>query len=226
MLTCGEPAGHVRRAGAAAVNARGFTLVEMLVVMTVVLILLGLAIPVVGPVVRGIQITQGGRLIEDQLELARQLALSKNRTVEVRLCRPTKGKFTILQTLIVSPGGQKVPADKAIHLPDAVIMDGGAPLSSLLNQSGRAPTPAMGTDPAIGALGTAYDYVPFQFKPDGSTDLVQYKPDTSGGTSAATSLWFVTLHNSTDGDNRNSPPSNYYTLQVDAYDGHVAEFRP
>ena len=65
-------------------NARAFSLVELLVVISVIAIIAGFAVPAVTTMIRGSALAQGSQNIADQIVLARQLALSRNRSVEVR----------------------------------------------------------------------------------------------------------------------------------------------
>lgn len=217
------------------ISASAFTLVEMLVVIAVILVLLGLVVPATVTLLRGSQLTQGGDMLMAQLDFARQAALSRNRTVQVRVCRPTGGRYTAIMPLyvatVMSSSGvvtqTYTAVAKPITLPTAVIIDAGSALSTILNPSGGSPVTALSTDPGLGSFGTAYQYVAFQFKPDGSTDLVsQTSPSISSGTAGTTSLWFLTVHSQVDGDALTTPPPNYYAIQVDAYNGHVRQFRP
>ena len=204
----------------------------MLVVMGIIAILLTLVVPATVTLMRGSQITEGGDFLVAQLDLARQAALSRNRTVQVRLCRPTGGNFTAVMPLYVATTMSATgvvtqtytAVSKPATLPTAVIIDSGKTLSTILNPSGVTPTTPLSTDPALGSNGTAYQYVAFQYKPDGSTDLVSQTPPSAGASNA--SLWFLTVHNITDGDSLTNTPPNYYTIQVDAYNGHVSQFRP
>ena len=215
-------------------RASAFTLVEMIVVVGIVLLLLSLIVPATVTLLRGSQLTQGGDLLMAQLDLARQAALSRNRAVQVRLCQPAGGQYTAIMSLYVattmSASGTVAQTytaiSKPVTLPTAVIMDAGSTLSTIINPTGVTPTTPSTTDPRLGNLGTAYKYVAFQFKPDGSTDLVNQTSPSTSGTTNATSLWFLTVHNQTDRDSLKTPPSNYYTIQVDAYNGHVRQFRP
>ncbi len=150
-----------------------------------------------------------------QLDFARQAALSRNRAVQVRLCRPTGGQYTAIMPLYVATDDVGRPASsrktytavaKPVTLPTAVIIDAGSTLSTILNPSGVTPTTATSTDPRLGSFGTAYQYVAFQFKPDGSTDLVNQTSPSISGTTNPTSLWFLTVHNLTDGDSLTTPP--------------------
>jgi uncharacterized protein (TIGR02596 family) len=202
----------------------GFTLIELLVVVAIISLM-------VVSVVRGAQLTQSGQLIETQLQVARQEALSQNRTVEVRFYKlPVSGTsaFTAIQPFIISSSGSVTPADKPRYLVGNMIMDSGngqtqdngSTLSTLLNQNqGTAlstlPQPNPFVSPqSISSTGTNYTGVAFRFNPDGSTDL------------PVSNSWFVTIHAGTDGDNLATAPKNYYTIAIDPYNGHINDFHP
>ena len=65
-------------------KSRAFSLVELLVVIAVIAIVAGYAVPAVTTMLKGSQLTQGSQMVVDQIALARQTALSRNRSVEVR----------------------------------------------------------------------------------------------------------------------------------------------
>src|SRR5437867_461870 len=87
-----------------------FTLIELLVVIAIIIVIAGFAIPSVGPMLKGSSLSYSGQGVSDQLGLARQRALTKNRTVEIRFYRygdpdvpgeqvssPASGKFRAMQ---------------------------------------------------------------------------------------------------------------------------------
>ncbi len=214
-------------------SGAGFTLMELLVVVSIISLLAVVSLPNVVSVVRGSQLTQSGQLIETQLQVARQVALSRNRTVEVRFYKlPVSGTtaFTAIQPFIISPAGSATPADKPYYLAGNMIMDSGngqtldngttPTLSTLLNQNegnsiSTHPQPNPISSPQyISTTGTNYTGVAFRFNPDGSTNL------------PVSNSWFVTIHAGTDGDNLTTPPNNYYTIEVDPYNGHINDFHP
>ena len=81
-----------------------------------------------------------------------------------------------------------------------------------------------------------YEYVPFRFRPDGSTDL----PPNGASSGDATAdvdrpsyegRWFITLHSITDWKKlkeagNDAPPPNYATLMIDPLTGTTKIFRP
>jgi uncharacterized protein (TIGR02596 family) len=207
----------------------GFTLVELLVVVAIISFLAVVSLPNMVATLRGMQITQGGQLIETQLQLARQRALADNRTVEVRFYSYATSTGTaafqgIQQFVISTSGTSATPADKYYPLPGNMIMDSGngqtsgsQTLSTLLNQPTTTPlSPSQLLNAqAIGLTGTNYTCVTFRFNPNGSTNLTP-----------VSNSWFVTVHALTDGNNLTKAPNNYYTVQVDAYNGHIYDFHP
>ncbi len=203
----------------------GFTLVEMLAVLVIILILTGLVVPPITSLLRSLQITQGGNLVSGQLDLARQLAVSQDQTISVRLIIPSGSTHFSAIALLKTPAATTaVPSptpvliDKPVILPDPIIMDTGtaAPATTLstLTQPGTTPTTPATTDPSMGRFGTTYTYIGFSFYPNGATSL------------SSTSKWFVTVHNITDGDGMAKVPKNYYTVQLDPSSGRTTIFTP
>lgn len=63
---------------------KGFSLVELLVVISIIVIILTFTIPATTGLFRGSLLTQGSQMLGDQFALARQMALTRNHPVELR----------------------------------------------------------------------------------------------------------------------------------------------
>jgi uncharacterized protein (TIGR02596 family) len=192
---------------------------EMLVVILIISIIATFAVPVVTGINRSSQLSRGTQILSDQLNLARQTAIARNRQVEVRLYKyadpeqpNSLAAFRGMQTLEVLSPRAVSPLDRLQTLPTAVIIDSSATLSSLLDPNKKQLV--SGSDP-LPRMGTNYQYVALRFRPDGSTDLLP----TQGP-------WFLTVHEEISGDGLTKPPANFTTLEIDPINGGIKFFRP
>jgi uncharacterized protein (TIGR02596 family) len=213
-----------------------FTLVEMLAVVGVISVILVLAVPAADQVLGGSNLTQSGQLVNDQLTLARQAAISSNRRVQVRFYQlPVASagnsiSFCAMQVFRVddpinqgsagtTPAALRITAlTKLQTLHTGVIFANDGTHSTLLVPSGSAVLSVTGSTNIPAYRNQLCPYVGFQYLPDGSTDLDPTANATQGG-------WFITLVPA----NRVIPsgqPANFCTLRVDPIGGRVQSFRP
>ena len=221
-------------------HATGFSILELLIAISIMATLAVLAAPATSSIVKGSKITQSGQMICAQLGMARQAAMAKNRPVEVRFYQfcdtdvpgempgnANEGKFRAIQCFEVNlnPATANTPANttyspltKMERLPAGMIINKGPVLSTLI---GHSPTSTTGTalNFPIPRANHAYNVCSFQFRPDGSTDL----PVRSG---MGADLWFLTAHDLNIPDGAAHPPANFTTIQIDPYNGHIKTFRP
>ncbi len=230
---------------------RAFSLLELIVVIMIIGIIAAFTLPAASTILRGSQLSQASQIVTDQFSLARQTALAKNRSVEVRLIKFTdpevpsdSGAYRAIQTLVVLQPGSDFPVDpakpgqeilvpngKAELLAQSVVMDDDV-LSSLIKDASAIPNipakvaTASGNDPKLPRkVNQNYSYAAFRFLPDGSTNL----PPTSAMV-GANGTWCVTVLNMNDEDRIKvdpaKKPANFFTLQVDPVTGKIKGYRP
>ena len=187
-------------------KACGFSLVELLTVVAIIALLVTLTIPAFQSITMGSSLSRGGQVVADQLVLARQLAVSRNSQVQVRLVRLTNepAGYRAIQL-----AGQEmnstniVPLTRVTLLPEGISL---APnLSPLLT---NAATVTNGTIPGRGTFSG------FRFKSAGGTDLPF---DTTNA--------YLTVVYSRD-SGATALPTNYCIIQIDPVTGRTKTYRP
>lgn len=219
---------------------RGFSLIEMLIVIGIVGLLLAFAAPNLFSLIGANSLSGEGTVIRNQLTLAQQLAVSKSADVEVRffnISDEASGRadqaFRAFQLFQYNQRGDMVSISNFFRIrPPVMIHEGLSPLLDA-NQANNASksdkkfgfvSPREGECPApVGVDGTPKmsDYVAFRFRPDGSTDL----PNKSQG-SGDKDTWYLTLVQGEGVENQGGTPDNYLCLQINPYNGQISEFRP
>lgn len=199
-----------------------FSLLELLVVVAILSILMVLTMPSLNSTLRGLQLTQGTQTILDQISLARQSAISKNRVVEIRFYRfadpsgpASQQGYRAVQSFELQDDGTAKPLDRMRRLPEGIILDSSAALSPLLGATRAKQWTTNDTRIPLPQIGVNYETRAVRLRPDGSTDLP-----------VAGQPWFVTLHYENKGDNLGSLPDNFAMIQIDPWSGQTLLFRP
>lgn len=80
-------------------NARGFTVVEMLMVVSMIAVLAVIGLPVMKDMTQSIKLSEASRMVEREMQDARLKAVSSNRLIRVRLNCPTTGYIRSVEVL-------------------------------------------------------------------------------------------------------------------------------
>jgi len=208
-------------------SKHAFSLIELLVVIAIIAIIGAFAVPAAGQLLKGSSLTQAANSLTDQTATARQQALTRNRSVEVRFYSFADpelpgdvAQYRALQYFEITDSGIPNPTGKFVRFPDTVIMNSDSTLSSVLG-SLTAKQPGANDPDLPRGVAKNYTYVAFRYQPDGSTSL-----SPTGGPSNG--LWFITVHLLSDlgraqGGN---PPPNFFTWMVDPVSGSTKILRP
>ena len=189
-----------------------FSLIELLVVVAIIGIMAALAVPAFSSISAASGITRGGQLVGDQIILARQEAVSKNRDIEVRLIDMTNGVwsgYTALQLWIKDEAGVLSPLGKLQRLPEGVLILSNAVYSPLLTADS---TVSAGPMPNSGPAALR-PYKGFRIRANGSP---------SGSITANNNFLTVVLAREAS----QTPQANYYSVSVNPITSKVKIYRP
>lgn len=199
------------------------SLIELLVVMALLITLVGITIPAFTSISRASNLTRGAQVVLEHLSLARQMATTRNIPIEFRLYKFSRSGgasfYQAIQLFGSEDDGRLKAVTPAKLLPDGVAVSENKDVTSFVGGDlpVRSPQPA---DPEIAGAGRNYTFIAFRFRPDGTSDLTQFKSSATNG------LWFLTL---TYGQNSSlAAPlgSNYATVQLEPLNGNVRLYRP
>jgi type II secretory pathway pseudopilin PulG len=87
-------------------SARGYSLIDMLLVCTLVGIVMAITIPTVGASLDAVRLGQATRDVERELQVAKARAVGKGRVVRLRFNCPAPGQYRITELI----GTQMVPS--------------------------------------------------------------------------------------------------------------------
>lgn len=185
-------------------NRGGFSLVELLMVMAIIVLVMALVVPAASSLRSSFALNAAGQAVFDSLALARQSALTRNQVVAMRFYHSVNGgAFEAFQLVVFDADGSERPLNRVNRLSDGLILSRNARHSSLLQDApGRTFLPGAGE----------MAYAELRFRRDGSADL-----DSS-------QLWFLTVTN--EREEETEVPKNYVSFLVEPGNGTVRVCRP
>lgn len=227
--------------------SRGFSLIEMLVVITIVVMLLALATPALTRTMQSSRLSAAGEAMVGSLSEAQQTASSTNTPVEVRFFSfaedldqsPVYHSYQLFKITQVNQGGAGgavqmqevvVPVGNLVRLPEGIIIPADTTLSSAIYTQGGGvndtkPGSTMGYS---GVNGAKYNAI--RFMPDGACLIVG--GSTQGGmavTSTPKDLnknFFTITFGSGAAVTLANLPKNFFVIQIDPYTGKVRSYKP
>ena len=209
--------------------SRGFTLIELIIVITIIGIMMAFTVPAITGALKANKLTQASDLLRSQLAYAQLQAQKENASIQVRFFQYTdptmpggSDKFRAYQLFRrksfdksdANAGGtnQNVetmePISALKKLPPPIVFADSERVSTLLGlQKTRGQVPYKRNNP-IDA-----QFVAFDFEPTGSTNLGSSKQ------------WYLTLVDEKK-EKGAQIPDNFATVQIDPFTGAVRLIRP
>lgn len=186
---------------------KAFSLIELLSVVAIIGVISALAITSFNTIGGSHAITRDGQLVNDQMNLARQIAMTKNRDTELRLITypgPEAGTTNWAVQIYDTASGE--PLHRIARLGDNVVISASSGLSPLLTnlETAQMSFPPLGNGQR--------DYYRLKFRPNGRVEG-NFPPRQD----------YLTLHL-----RRENPaePQNYFSLQIQPLTGRTTIYRP
>ncbi len=225
---------------------RGFSLIEMLVVVTIIVMLLALATPALTRTLQASRLASAGESMMGSIAEAQQTAFATNTPVDIRFFSFMEDTdqapvfhsyqlFRITQTTEGGGGGASVsegvvPVGNLIRLPDGIVIPADSALSGAFSPNGTSSgLPDTKENSQVGYAGVSgATYSAIRFLPDGSCRSV------GATTNGLATLSFVDLQlnfftmtfGSGTAVTLATLPKNFFTIQIDPYTGKARSYKP
>lgn len=204
-----------RRTFMSASRIAAFSLIELLVVMGIISIMVSLFVSSGRSLLESNNLSRGGRMVVDQIQVARQIASARNLPIEVRFIKTDSGSdgydSVQLWTKKLASNGEPtyVAAGRMVHLPQSIAI---AENSSVSGFFGVASKKTMTVN------GTSADYYAMEIAPSGFV--------TPKAAMANMFLTVLPTRSASTGSLSPSQVKNYVAIQVNPTTGTPTVFQP
>ncbi|WP_395744369.1 Verru_Chthon cassette protein D [Prosthecobacter sp.] len=230
---------------------RGFSLIEMLVVVSIVVMLLALATPALTRTLQASRLAAAGEAMLGSIAEAQQTAFATNTPVDMRFFSFMEDVdqapmyhsyqlFKITQSTQGSGGSATVkeavvPVGNLIRLPEGVIIPTDNQLTGIFSTSGGSGGGSTGLpdtkeNSQVGYAGvTGATYNAIRFLPDGTCRTVGATVNGLATVSFQPSLqqnFFTMTFGSGPAVTLATLPKNFFTIQIDPYTGKARSYKP
>ena len=200
---------------------RGFTLIEVLVVLMIIAVIVAFTIPAMGPALKGSKLRQAADELESLLSGSHQLSITENTPVEIRFFKyedpesPGSTKmFRSYQSaqVISNPQDHKTNsyAVGEVKMLPAAFVIAEKTYSSLVESE------FLRRDEMEIPRSKSAEYVAFEFRPDGSTNLANVDEKH----------WALTIMRETDLGSSLDEATEFITLVLNPFNGRIRRLRP
>jgi uncharacterized protein (TIGR02596 family) len=212
--------------------SRGFSMIEILVVVAIMAILMVMSAPTMSAAFKGSKLSQATSDVSNFLHLAHQTAIKENKPVEVRFYKftnpeaPIKNealfqgyRMFIMKQKYETTGGDEdvieaVAEGPVKRMPNGTYMTDAGEMSTLLGNVVTSESEE-GVRGLIAGQRIKAEYRSFVFRPDGTANL------------PVDSKWFVTVISMEEKQkNREQKPDNYSCLMINPANGEIRPFSP
>lgn len=225
---------------------RGFSLIEMLVVVSIVVMLLALATPALTRTLQASRLAAAGESILGSIAEAQQTAFATNTPVDIRFFSfmedldqaPVFHSYQLFKITQTTDGAGAsatvkesiVPVGNLIRLPEGIVIPSDTALSGMFSingsTTGLADTKENSQIGYSGVSGATYCAV--RFLPDGSCRTVGATTNGMAALSFQTlqQNFFTVTFGSGAAVTLATLPKNFYTIQIDPYTGKARSYKP
>ena len=210
-------------------SLNSFSLVELLVVMTIGAILAVISIGAYSKVTRAMVMTSSSQMFSGAFNLARQTAVTQNADVEFRIYQlpdynaSTPYSATVyraFQSFLIKSGTTNA-LTKVNYLPSPAIISTNLTANTFLKITSPVAMPVAGSTFAnpLPVYGNTYNAVVFRFSPTGGLEPT--------GLAALSLQAYLTIQLENDAVSGTAQlPADFAIVQIDSFNGAASVFRP